>query len=1741
MDDHDFLNLVANLREMKEVENDVLSSLMDPNDESSKEAIARMLGRPPDLAHLSTFEQLVYARLVFEVPFVKFEKSETGHFWMRNHAKQLSDLQREERIDLLVEHLRNSLWVFLLEDTRHNSILLGGGESVGRKIPALSNKVILGLHGFNKNGLPTSFSKNATSGGSGILPLFMDCSFRRDVCNNLLKYLDDNRLKTLDYDSASRIFSAARGGKLLPLATDEEYHEAIRGCGERMAEELQRMNPVPEDRLEHRFISRILPLRKIFDINQWKEKDRNSAEFIRNTGELFLANEFLSDEKVDEAFDSLNSVPFLPGRGGREGTVMRIIDYNLERSGFCTGSAEGNSLNWYPSDRPRTSWEWWIRDYVQRFMNAQNNYVRDKIGGERCFGEWKVNMLQINISPMTNGSYAVHDDSGPLLNRREETIDASGVGSGLFTQAEAQWFLPSRRTQQTLTTILTSDRGAIPGNHRIVWSDPAFRQPNCCNSVGDITTSHNCSHGQLAGLQLLGHKPETTPIGKSLGSNHVRVVISCRGTFCPIRDNADYQSALESQLCNARNLDKDTLPGEEMYEECKGAIVGAVAYMMDVHKKKGTGTSRPSRARGGTNNGPAASGILPVTTNKGRSGGRVRGRGLPLAGKKGPPAKKSNSNKTSDELRVEEDAPAWKKQHPTVKLDAKDFNDRYGKLSSFDYWKLGLNRSGQIFSLKGDTWRNLSSATATKLLLQQDHLVARSYDVRWTDKTSKKPHMMTKTVNSLFMAGSTDDVDDDGTYHPHIPERLGIYSVTTVSQSGTVTNGSRSHKVCGTTEVEADLLILSKGYKNEKKIVDSIIEGLINHFADTDSNCNFEKSNDGITINKSDRWKPLHVAGSGGSTVPSGTFCPETGKDTRDKPFAEFGIGQLLDSPWNKKLVSMVQRNAPVAIYVNLYQFYGWEMAKQLLTRLGHPDFDVKDACLFLGYYEARECHYKQDWFTKDYNDDGSPVDFISQPLVPGPENDCSHLTGMYEDDDKDTSGGIYCTYRQSPWFDIVFYPLFNDKEWEYLLSARLKRLVVPVDTEELVAVGFSSNFPAQRMLDPKHEFHLNRRTLLSVYIASHQWRIFGNVAYLKELGKLRQGGEKGIPNRELLLEKFADSSVPEDEITEETLSPQLVGGEVKLGGAKEVKWNAPGQRDNLQKLKPRDAVAACVFLSAAVALRFLGKSLTSGKKGEKVVTALPGDSFLPTPNQVHSTPCPNRSMDPLPLTAYSTAVKEKLVAEPVSSSDKSDRRAVLGQGQASVKELKKNLFRAVILRVTGRLNALSIYRHVTGRPEWTPDPDNYDDFVEFLKLACEKEKGGTTTHFRVKQHEGQIPHCLRNCHGLADFVQLLADKLDGTVSDMLNARCRQSALLIWTLTLMECCQAGDQAKLRTQCLFLGGQSMADVEEVFLDPFGMVTSESIPPGFGGNEGMKYMDIGDEDPSHNNSDVGKSKGRKKKSKGKATPSGPKKTPLYTGSRFRIDVMEQLRSDLENMGQEKFSKIGKQLLHKFQQMDEATLSVLFMFKREDGTIASCVNGREINLVDMEHFLCKIHIARAIVLSSRTISLQPDMHTKHCHPVKTYLGALPWEHIKVRLKRLANLSMENFVALRRNELLHYPQSLLYLCEKDDSGKRYPPSDEEIAERLSEMKTQKLSVTKATKTTKAPDPVGVIDLGEICEDDDPIGVVQISNNRAADGDCSEKKEDSEETEGPGEKDVNSAKNARAERANKRAKRKRE
>ena len=130
MDDYEFITLVAKLRETKEAEDSVLSALMDSNDESSKEAIARMLGRPPELAHISTFEQLVYARLVFEVPFVKFEKSHDGLFWKQTCAKQLADLPRDERKDLLLWHLRNSLWVFPMEDPQHNGILFGGGKSV---------------------------------------------------------------------------------------------------------------------------------------------------------------------------------------------------------------------------------------------------------------------------------------------------------------------------------------------------------------------------------------------------------------------------------------------------------------------------------------------------------------------------------------------------------------------------------------------------------------------------------------------------------------------------------------------------------------------------------------------------------------------------------------------------------------------------------------------------------------------------------------------------------------------------------------------------------------------------------------------------------------------------------------------------------------------------------------------------------------------------------------------------------------------------------------------------------------------------------------------------------------------------------------------------------------------------------------------------------------------------------------------------------------------------------------------------------------------------------------------------------------------------------------------------------------------------------------------------------------------------------------------------------------------------
>ena len=1008
----------------------------------------------------------------------------------------------------------------------------------------------------------------------------------------------------------------------------------------------------------------------------------------------------------------------------------------------------------------------------------------------------------------------------------------------------------------------------------------------------------------------------------------------------------------------------------------------------------------------------------------------------------GPPSNDGNDGPNAEVCGALTD---WKKKHPSVKMGGATFCDNYLPMSGFDWWKAGVVRTGQVLCCADSAWKNLGGAFSVKKFLLLGVLVARSLDVITSAGGSGKTSRVRQTRNSLFSIAAGDTLDQDGMYEWKMPERGEIVSMKRLCDSAKLEASDRSCPPCATPEHDCNMVLITQGYKNDKDAVSSVVGGIIAHRREIAGD-ETQKTHDAAL----DRWKPVAVSGSGGSPSAAGAHCPNVGRDARDKPYASFPLAQSIESKCNITMMNMVERNAAVAIYVGIEKFFGETEAKRILNELGHDvggneQISLDDAALFLGYYQAGSAAYEQRWFNGDHDKEGAPIDFVDKPEIVSPDTDCSYITGVSQKDiDQLKTSGQYSLFLQVAHFTFRFLPLFSDREQRMLRQRkRFRRLVCPENSREIVSINVHTNFPLQRLLDPSNDFPINRRAIISFYIHSGQWKIFSKRSYLETLGRKLVGEDAKTSNQDAIY--LAEGDGYSDDAEDDLALSSAAGSSVSLNGIDQVRIGNAGERDKFTPLTEREVVKSCVFLSAAVSFRFLGNGLERKTHGGKLsVRPLPTSCMLPSPHQIHATPCPNRTIDPVPLTIISLAITDGLLTKRSDSGDFRDRRKRIDDfpmGQSKRQTIGRYLFMAALLRVTGRINGLAVYRRAAGKKEWMVTPESLEPYLDWLVHVCSGEKNQSTLHLRSTQHSGQIFTSVGTSGGLVSFLRKLAQEIYPCVDKMLSlGGDRRKAMILFALCLVDCAQGADTDKEKTGGLWIANESIADIEEVFLDPFGTPTVQSVVPGFGCREGLKCI----VDPEAGTR-IGKNKSASLGEESDVTIN-----LSYSGTTRGFE-MERL---LSNLGTDKFARIVPVILKEMGHLSDEELVVLHMFRRPDGRICATFNGREIGMKDGEHVSCKTYIERCILLSGRSISQQPKLYSKYCHPVPTFDGEVPWSENKEWLEKEMKNSSETFIRLREGGKLSLSLKLVFLGETDDSGRRFPPTDEQVATRLKQMR---------------------------------------------------------------------------------------
>ncbi len=338
-------------------------------------------------------------------------------------------------------------------------------------------------------------------------------------------------------------------------------------------------------------------------------------------------------------------------------------------------------------------------------------------------------------------------------------------------------------------------------------------------------------------------------------------------------------------------------------------------------------------------------------------------------------------------------------------------------------------------------------------------------------------------------------------------------------------------------------------------------------------------------------------------------------------------------------------------------------------------------------------------------------------------------------------------------------------------------------------------------------------------------------------------------------------------------------------------------------------------------------------------------------------------------------------------------------------------LFMAILNRFTGRPRLFLLFRDLFPAqcPSIIPGPEHLGLFLDLVKFnKCHRM---LFSH----QHINSIPlDCWLHEHVFCGVMKQLAGMRGKILQAMFATQGNRRVAVAELATAIR--NAVDENKTHfhergpnvtdDKCRWLAQQIVCDLEEIFIDPFGPVTSESIVFGPGARQGW-YVCFG-------------SKFNAKIASGGTIPNhGEDKT----------QGKEAPTSLLLDLILEKLVVNGEpgDLFCRIMGLERAEIS--------GGKTAVHIrlNGRPLNVADIEHFLCKVYIGVAKTISSRSRSKTPQCSRPGLHPINfDSTTGPPWDDEQVTriLEDGVNAYEE---ATKAGIISHTPDCFLILDEPD------------------------------------------------------------------------------------------------------------
>ena len=437
------------------------------------------------------------------------------------------------------------------------------------------------------------------------------------------------------------------------------------------------------------------------------------------------------------------------------------------------------------------------------------------------------------------------------------------------------------------------------------------------------------------------------------------------------------------------------------------------------------------------------------------------------------------------------------------------------------------------------------------------------------------------------------------------------------------------------------------------------------------------------------------------------------------------------------------------------------------------------------------------------------------------------------------------------------------------------------------------------------------------------------------------------------------DGSVSGGQETNEDSIPCDVGDGpmVAFEDMHESDWNST--------LTPADVVRQMVDVSVALAARLLRmnvkdniRRLPSDKYGlmdesSSYVGVLRAEEFpyLSKRERLRPSPFPIRTYDTCRLLFIQSSKGRILGRQCNNLTDYKiveDGRRFLMDRSETFMDL---LVGAVTMLLTGRCYGFYVWSKWAGKD--FPSLPGKDDMTSFAAFFLAE------TNLRWTTAQYKIPGGLREKTVLVRTLQKLARTVGGTYTELTRCCTRMASIEAISSWLVDSMGLSYNPSTYGSFLkFISCQAVADIEEVLQDPFGKVVD--VIPGYGAQAFIARVD----------------KHWKRISKKADSKEGVRKRKRQMGATETLTREYNLKSNDWH--------VLSEVLDAIKQLTQKEILVLGLQRDGNNKILTQLNGREVNLQDAEHIMCKAHICRRRMLPAERLSSRCQPWTGHTHPI-------------------------------------------------------------------------------------------------------------------------------------------------------------